>query len=1718
MIRHREGSLAFFVKFCIFSICFLAVFAFYTTFVQAGVFQFADGDPKHLRALSLAAVEGAEAEIDVAEKINLDENYTPEDFGIDNLGFLPNNPLYVFKSLRRSVTSAFTFDPVSQAELKLQFAAEKLLEAKELAGREGVSEGTITRALQNYEDELAGIDREVRDVGSADPEQSLELASTVMDSMTKYQKMLGSFDKSLSSESFDTVQDIKDATAETFGAVFTLGEAGAISEELVSVLDTQSGSEFKHFKNAEILKELSDKAPVDAHEALQDVEDNVLNKLQVQLEQSDAAQKAIFSDFVQEIGGSEVRHIEVINELEVRPISDDVRDAISGVKEGVLAKTEDRLEAFTPEQKEKFLGHLVGGTLENIRVIKEIENSVAAGVFAGIEKVKTQATEQFKQNIEEAGTNDERKQEFTNSIERFHDAKSISVLEEIGALIPDDKKEFFNTLKQKAAQEIRRDIDGARNATQRQVIYKSLSGDHPEDVAALESFEGDIGISSSMRGVLDALRATQYGRVQNRAANITDASRLEKFEQEYQKYETSFDEAPTGTRLESTFRDRKNVFDSPDRAYDKIAEARAALTKLESVVDTLPFDVGFEDGHFDPAIQEIERMRAAAEKKLGVAETSLEYNDVGRAFGEAQAALQMAKNGLSMATGYKQGRKQEKQVLDFLPKDFYQNDTAVRPSVTEGFNLYNAYEFSQFCAFTGGFLKGKTRCDFADGRSLEVPGGAFPFRIPPEFVPQNVVQKETDGKPIPVGCPSVPPTFGNFCAGGKIVDQFDRRGCQIAPRCEYKNVEDMPIRPGLDPIDMERKLHPTDPTLCGSFQGYQCREGYYCEYPKDTRSTDAFGKCVKGNEQVTCQAYFTGWVYEASAKGGSQCVQKSVTGCTNPFVYISKEQCERGQNTDPNTYEGDANSCPGFAYSAWDKKGVRYCQLNTEYRCDYNYPSYLTNGANYKAENCPADLVTVYCDSYTTESSCKTIATCQWGIPSGESAKRCYVSGKTGMCPSMPTVSSCPAGQKRVVSWSSPECGEYHTCMNDTPTTDQTWTQTTWKFTDGEQTSMILDRLDAEYQNYLAPIRAQCLTISKAKFTWRQGAGDDSATNWRNFGIPDCSGTATTNYQCGNNMCEMNETAQSCPTDCGSTGGGCGWYMNETACKTVNGCSWTAMSSNSNGGYCAPTSTNWTPQCSDGKDNDSDGKIDYPNDAGCYGKTDDMESDSFGGESGMRRCFYPNTTKGGTHVGWTIWCESDYVNCHYGDPAGKVFDTAGASLGAPSSCESGLGGGSGGGCGIYMTDATCKAMSACRWATGTSGGGYCEPIPTTSGAMQCSDGKDNDSDGQIDYPADTGCYSKEDPDEAYAGTGTTYVGDANSCPSFAYSRWDTKGVRYCQLNAERKCDYNYPSYITNGANYKAESCPVTDSTITTTATMSCMGTYTTQTSCQSAGCTWFASHYDGTHCDNAAHGSSGTGTNSSQYGSCANYTSQSSCTSVTNCKWFTGSGSGNTSYCYYESGTSGSSCSSGQYWNGSACVTSTTTGTTCQTGQYWNGSSCVTSSTTQYSSDPATACAQGGGSWNSSTSYCTMSNSSACTSGQYWNGSACVTSSTTGSSCPSGQWWNGSSCVNTSTTDCPSGQYWSGSSCVTSSSSTTDYSSMQSSCASAGGTWDSTSNYCQMPSTSSSSSSTSCPSDQYWNGSSCVTTSSSDTTSSYTPPPSTDTTTTYTPPPTTTTP
>ncbi len=120
----------------------------------------------------------------------------------------------------------------------------------------------------------------------------------------------------------------------------------------------------------------------------------------------------------------------------------------------------------------------------------------------------------------------------------------------------------------------------------------------------------------------------------------------------------------------------------------------------------------------------------------------------------------------------------------------------------------------------------------------------------------------------------------------------------------------------------------------------------------------------------------------------------------------------------------------------------------------------------------------------------------------------------------------------------------------------------TWRLADGSQSSQILSRTDGEYQAFIKGVDEQCLKITKDKFAWKQGAGDSSSSNWQNFGIPDCSGSAkqTTDVSSAESGCTSSggtwdRIANYCKMS-GSTGGNCAsgqwWDFSSKSCKTTS--------------------------------------------------------------------------------------------------------------------------------------------------------------------------------------------------------------------------------------------------------------------------------------------------------------------------------------------------------------------------------------------------------------------------------------------------------------------------------------------------------------------------------------------------------------------------------------
>lgn len=526
------------------------------------------------------------------------------------------------------------------------------------------------------------------------------------------------------------------------------------------------------------------------------------------------------------------------------------------------------------------------------------------------------------------------------------------------------------------------------------------------------------------------------------------------------------------------------------------------------------------------------------------------------------------------------------------------------------------------------------------------------------------------------------------------------------------------------------------------------------------------------------------------------------------------------------------------------------------------------------------------------------------------------------ICPALYSVESCPVGEIKVVSYSSPECGVYYSCQKEYrgevtalpypsyspyptysytpyptggdgrycpppsywdesirgcrsggsyspyPTSGGSWINKTWKFKDGSsQSSSILSRTDSEYVNYITGIYNDC--ASKYFSGWKSGSGDQS--NWQEFGVPTCSTTPSQQ-----------------PT------------------------------------YSPWPSSSYSP---------------YPTSTGT---------------GGLYSCFYPNASRSGQPTGYTVWCEKDYFNCHEGSKTGSSISLDGLSLGAPSSCEGG-------------------------WQTSpyptTSYTPYPSGTPTSSGS--CPSG------AHTMYVNGAGGYCMSDADTSKCGPlNSSSTGSFGSCSTYQGStNTPTNDYGSCgTATSQSSCTAISNCYWYSGTNpycYYSSTPPASTYTpYPTTSGGSCVsGSHSMGSYCMSDA--------DGTKC--GAFGSSVSSfgscntyqTSTSPYPTTSyTYTPYPTCSSG---QWWDSSTSSckttTTSDTPAPTTDPATSCAStGGSWDGSSCVYPTATPATPEpTPEPTPPTSGFSPQHQMAMANTIMACADSGGTWNASNSSCSSS-------------------------------------------------------------------------------------------------------------------------------------------------
>jgi len=265
------------------------------------------------------------------EAVNLDEDVQPQDLGVSEPRLLPDSPFYFLKNWGREIRSFFTFNPIKRAELRMKFANEKLMEAKKIVEKGKDPDGHLTKkALENYQEEVDKLktqSEKIKEKVKENPEVD-KFLNKFIHQQTLHQKLLQRLETQVPPQAIEKIEEARERHLERFKDVMLKLEdrEEKITEKLDEILEKQKGSQFKNFKNLEVLKNLEEKVPEEAKDAIRRAQENALKRLKGNLEEMSPEDQERFKEYIERISGEKEKHLEILEDFKAVPVPEAVKE------------------------------------------------------------------------------------------------------------------------------------------------------------------------------------------------------------------------------------------------------------------------------------------------------------------------------------------------------------------------------------------------------------------------------------------------------------------------------------------------------------------------------------------------------------------------------------------------------------------------------------------------------------------------------------------------------------------------------------------------------------------------------------------------------------------------------------------------------------------------------------------------------------------------------------------------------------------------------------------------------------------------------------------------------------------------------------------------------------------------------------------------------------------------------------------------------------------------------------------------------------------------------------------------------------------------------------------------------------------------------------------------------------------------------------------------
>src|SRR5258706_4170465 len=280
--KKRKILWIFFALFVLLILFPLFLFTFTPSVAEAFFNGFKDFKPKSKTVLPVEIQKAIQNEAVKELSQGYDYQHTDvavevdfQDVQIAESGILADNPLYVFKESGRRIQEFFTFDPLAKAQLLLKHNSWETIETISLLQKslkqnnpfiKGVTAGIAANQIQAVEARFNQILSLSNTVGKTDKDKAKAINAVAFNYAEKYfreELILQGLEEKFDDSSMIKIESARAKGLSAFAKILVNyhPDPQILSREVTNSVASETGSNYKELKTAELLQELEDAVP-----------------------------------------------------------------------------------------------------------------------------------------------------------------------------------------------------------------------------------------------------------------------------------------------------------------------------------------------------------------------------------------------------------------------------------------------------------------------------------------------------------------------------------------------------------------------------------------------------------------------------------------------------------------------------------------------------------------------------------------------------------------------------------------------------------------------------------------------------------------------------------------------------------------------------------------------------------------------------------------------------------------------------------------------------------------------------------------------------------------------------------------------------------------------------------------------------------------------------------------------------------------------------------------------------------------------------------------------------------------------------------------------------------------------------------------------------------------------------------------------------------------